>query len=160
MSTGMRKWMEKDCPDTPSLPAEVSIGREELRQLRDELAQYKNERDALRARIEVTEELVRELQQNLGSGMWRVLREEVESWKELAAQFGRDADEAKTHLAFAKDELNHLRAKVAAMEKQEPVAWMHPSGGVLRTLGTGLERATHTIPLYLSPGAQTQGERK
>jgi uncharacterized Zn finger protein len=51
----MRKWMEKDCPDTPSLPAEVSIDREELRQLRDELAQYKNERDALRAKIEEME---------------------------------------------------------------------------------------------------------
>ena len=55
MSTGMRKWMEKDCPDIPSLPAEVSIDREELRQLRDELAQYKNERDALRAKIEAME---------------------------------------------------------------------------------------------------------
>ena len=55
MSTGMRKWMEKDCPDIPSLPAEVSIDREELRQLRDELAQYKNERDALRAKIKQME---------------------------------------------------------------------------------------------------------
>ena len=55
MSTGMRKWMEKDCPDTPSLPAEVSIDREELRQLRDELAQYKSERDALRTKIEQME---------------------------------------------------------------------------------------------------------
>ena len=51
MSTGMRKWMEKDCPDTPSLSAEVSIGREELRQLRDELARYKNECDTLRSKI-------------------------------------------------------------------------------------------------------------
>lgn len=56
MSTGMRKWMEKACPDIPSLPAEVSIDREELRQLRDELAQYKNERDALRAKIEAMEQ--------------------------------------------------------------------------------------------------------
>lgn len=55
MSTGMRKWMEKDCPDIPFLPAEVSIDREELRQLREELAQYKNERDELRARIEEME---------------------------------------------------------------------------------------------------------
>ena len=51
MTTGMRKWMEKGCPDIPTTPAEVSIGREELRQLRDELAQYKNERDELRAKI-------------------------------------------------------------------------------------------------------------
>ena len=51
MTTGMRKWMGKGCPDIPTTPAEVSIGREELRQLRDELAQYKNERDELRAKI-------------------------------------------------------------------------------------------------------------
>ena len=52
MSTGMRKYMEKDCPDIPFLPAEVSIDREELRQLREELAQYKNERGELRTKIE------------------------------------------------------------------------------------------------------------
>lgn len=57
MSTGMRKWMEKDCPDIPFLPAEVSIDREELRQLREELAQYKNERDELRAKIEQRESI-------------------------------------------------------------------------------------------------------
>lgn len=55
MSTGMRKWMEKDCPEIEYLSAEVSIGREELRQLREELAQYKNERDELRAKIEQME---------------------------------------------------------------------------------------------------------
>ena len=48
------------------------------------------------------------------------LRAEVDSWKGLAAQFSKEADKAKTHLAFAKDELNHLRAKIEAMEKQEP----------------------------------------
>ena len=56
MSTGMRKWMEKDCPDIPTTPAEVSIDREELRQLRDELDKYKAERDALRAKIERMEQ--------------------------------------------------------------------------------------------------------
>lgn len=56
MSTGVRKWMEKGCPDIPTTPAEVSIDREELRQLRDELTQYKNERDALRAKIEQMEQ--------------------------------------------------------------------------------------------------------
>ena len=58
----------------------------------------------------------------------------------------------------AYEECAQLRARIDEMEKQGPVAWMHPSGGVLRTLGTGLERATHTIPLYLAPGAK--GEEK
>lgn len=47
---------------------------------------------------------------------------EIESWKGLARQFGNEADELRTHLSFAKDELNRLRAKIAEMEKQEPVA--------------------------------------
>ena len=46
---------------------------------------------------------------------------EIESWKGLARQFGNEADELRTHLSFAKDELNRLRAKIAAMEKQEPM---------------------------------------
>ena len=81
------------------------------------------------------------------------LRAEAESWKGLAAQFGRDADEAKTHLAFAKDELNHLRAKIEAMEKQKPVAsvWRcdngHIHGSCERTLPMGTK-------LYALPGAK------
>lgn len=55
MSTGMRKWMEKDCPEIQCLPAQVSIDREELKQLRDELDKYKAERDALRAKVEAME---------------------------------------------------------------------------------------------------------
>jgi hypothetical protein len=38
-----------------------------------------------------------------------------------------------------------------AQPAQEPVAWMHPSGGVLQKLATGLERSTYTIPLYTTP---------
>ena len=37
MSTGMRKWMENGCPEIQCLPAQVSIDREELKQLRDRL---------------------------------------------------------------------------------------------------------------------------
>ena len=57
MSTGMRKWMEKDCPEIEYLPAQVLIDREELAQLRAELDKYKykTERDALRAKIEQQE---------------------------------------------------------------------------------------------------------
>lgn len=45
-----------------------------------------------------------------------------------------------------------LQAAIDAPDA-EPVAWMHPSGGVLRHPATGLERSTHTIPLYLHPPA-------
>lgn len=42
---------------------------------------------------------------------------ECESWKGLSQQFGNEADGLRTHLSFAKDELNRLRARVAEMEK-------------------------------------------
>ena len=38
---------------------------------------------------------------------------EIESWKGVAKQFGNDADTLRTHLSFAKDELNRLRAQLA-----------------------------------------------
>ena len=46
---------------------------------------------------------------------------ELESWKELAKQFGNEADVCATHLYFAKDELNRLRYRIEEMERQEPV---------------------------------------
>ena len=93
-------------------------------------ARLEQDRDELLARIEAAEELVRELQRNLSSGMWRVLREENEA----------------------------LSAKVEAMEQQEPVAiakWT--TGGVAVHL-VGDVRPGDI--LYLAPGAQTQGEDK
>ena len=65
-----------------------------------------------------------------------------------------ELNEIRYGVAVTHDTIKALRAKIEQMERQDPIAWMHPSGGVLRTLGTGLERATHTIPLYLAPGAQ------
>jgi len=40
-------------------------------------------------------------------------------------------------------------------EQVEPVAWMHPSGGILGRLVTGLERENYTIPLYTHPPVPT-----
>ena len=125
MSTGMRKWMEKDCPDTPSLPAEVSIGREELRQLRDELAQYKNERDALQAKIS-------DLMINVA-----FLDNLKKSYEELIEEL--------------QNEYDRLRAKIEAMEQQEPVAWMSSRNGFIVKDNKNHD---YNLPLYLAPGAQ------
>lgn len=57
MSTGMCKWMEKDCPEIEYPPAQVLIDHEELAQLRAELDKYKTERDALRAKIEQSDQM-------------------------------------------------------------------------------------------------------
>ena len=109
---------------------------------------------------------------------------EIESWKGLARQFGNEADELRTHLSFAKDELNRLRAKnaglvddmnllrdnntalrarIEAMERQEPVKTQHRvpfvnSNGELVGYsvwieGRGFDHWPHRS-LYLAPGAQ------
>lgn len=51
------------------------------------------------------------------------------------------------------NEIERLRAELAASraQGQEPVAWAHPSGGVLQRRCTGLEYSTYTIPLYAIP---------
>ena len=72
---------------------------------------------ALMAKLEAAEKSDAE-----SIAMYRKARDERESWKGVAQQFGNEADELRPHLSFAKDELNRLRAKVEAMEKQEPVA--------------------------------------
>ena len=89
---------------------------------------------------------------------------ELESWKGLAKQFGNEADACATHLYFAKDELNRLRARIEAMEKQEPVArtmgeirdWVSNGDGTY-SLGGCLD-AFMPLPdetsLYALPGAQ------
>ena len=126
MSTGMRKWMEKDCPDIQPLPAEVSIDREELRQLRDELAQYKNERDKLRAENEALATNLRGKHSITGA--------------------------TYAHLIAERDELH---AKIEAMEQQEPVAWSatDETGTVVEALGMNQSRRFDTA-LYLAPGAK------
>ena len=89
---------------------------------------------------------------------------ECESWKGLAKQFGNEADVCATHLYFAKDELNRLRARIEEMERQEPVAQVgvHKTGGnagiawSARPLNEfdSLPPLCDGDKLYLAPGAQ------
>lgn len=130
MSTGMRKWMEKDCPEIEYPPAhrlaQVLIDREELKQLL--------------YRLKATEEDRSNFLVEMGK---------------LCAQ------------------CDALRAKVEAMERQEPVAFALYSGWARKAvylseieaceqrdrrqltadLGGSLE-AYRVAPLYLAPGAQ------
>ena len=80
---------------------------------------------------------------------------EIESWKGVAKQLGNDADTLRTHLSFAKDELNRLRARIKEMERQEPGAWCatDETGTVVEALSMNQSRRFDT-PLYLAPGAQ------
>ena len=59
----------------------------------------------------------------------------------------------------ARDERDALRAKIEAMEKQEPVAWCatDETGAVVEALGMNQSRRFDTA-LYLAPGAK--GEEK
>ena len=72
---------------------------------------------------------------------------EIESWKGVAKQFGNDADTLRTHLSFAKDELNRLRAKIAEMENQE-------LGFRERCAPSSSTGYSNRFPLYALPGAK------
>lgn len=108
--------------------------------LGSELNAVANERDALRARIEVTDEVVRELEKKLSTGMWRALREENEA----------------------------LRAKIEQMEQQEPVAWLHETRRDSDVVTDAVKHvwgktavgsmAAYSIPLYALPGAAPEAK--
>ena len=52
-----------------------------------------------------------------------VAEKERESWKGLAQRFGNEADGLRTHLSFAKDEMNRLRSEaIHWKEQKEPGA--------------------------------------
>ena len=79
------------------------------------------------------------------------------------SQIGRAIDavvDMIERLELAEKERGALQAKVEAMEKQEPVGKFiqHPSHGMWEQ--DGYSDNPDAKPLYLAPGAQTQGERK
>ena len=107
---------------------------------------------ALMAKLEAAEKSDAE-----SIAMYRKARDERESWKGVAQQFGNEADELRTHLSFAKDELNRLRAKIAEMERQEPVATVRINainGNPSVDFVPGHRYLHHNDKLYLAPGAQ------
>ena len=79
----------------------------------------------------------------------------------IAPAISNDVAMAYHRCAQFKKENDALRAKIEAMEKQEPVAWCatDETGTVIEALGMNQSRRFDTA-LYLAPGAQTQGERK
>lgn len=106
MSTGMRKWMEKDCPEIEYPPAQVLIDREKLKQLLD--------------RLEATEE----------------------DRSNFIVEMGRLCAQCDA-----------LRAKIEAMERQEPVGCVESLFDDVVIIHNNFDRAA---PVYLAPGAQPQ----
>ena len=93
-----------------------AINEDDLNELLDRLEEVEKERDALRA--------------------------EVESWKGLAQQFGKEADA--------------LRAKIAEMEKQKPVGTLHDDGYFVWSTSRPYESnfAGWKMKLYGLPGVK------
>ena len=75
----------------------------------------------------------------------------------IAAANPAAINELLDRLEAAEEERDALRAKVEAMERQEPVAWCatDETGTVIEALGMNQSRRFDTA-LYLAPGAQAQ----
>lgn len=61
---------------------------------------------------------------------------------------GAAVSEAKRDGYGDESEAQVSQAYITLTSDPEPVAWLHPHGGVLQRLNTGLEHSTHTIPLF------------
>ena len=159
MSTGMRKWMEKDCPEIEYPPAQVLIDREEFTQLRAELDKYKTERDALRAKIEAAENDAAH-QKALADSALRV----AEGWERKCGELRAALQHETDCVEAAKAEIDTLRAKITEMEQQEPVAWATKLALEYGASTLGFRVSSVNIwgekgvPLYALPGAK--GEEK
>ena len=101
MSTGMRKWMEKDCPEIEYPPAQVLIDREKLKQLLD--------------RLEAAESECLEQARLNGMG---ASREAALLAKLEAAEENRSHFLVKIGKLYA--QCDALQAKIEQMEKQTP----------------------------------------
>lgn len=75
--------------------------------------------------------------------------EEIERLREDLADITRRFNEEVCGPSFLGEPV--IAAPQPPAVSAEPVAWMNPHGGVLKTPSTGLERSTYTIPLYLAP---------
>ena len=96
------------------------------------------------------------------------LLDRLEAAESDAAHQKALADSALRVAKRWEEKCNALRAKVEAMEKQEPVAWLHETRRDSDVVTDAVKRiwgktvvgalAAYSIPLYLAPGAQ--GEEK
>lgn len=86
------------------------------------------------------------------------LRGFIAEWKSLAREHAAEVERLRTELA-------ECRTKIAAMERQEPVAWMCPDdperetafswhAGHCKSAGCDKWR----VPLYLAPGAKENND--
>ena len=76
----------------------------------------------------------------------------------IASAISNDVAMAYHRCAQFKKENDALRAKIEAIEKQEPVAWCatDETGAVVEALGMNQSRRFDTA-LYLAPGAKGEG---
>ncbi len=126
----------------------------------ESIAMYRkarDERDALRAKIETTENDAAH-QKALAESALRV----AEGWErkcgELRAALQHEADCVEA----AKTKIEALRAKIEAMEQQEPVWFIDERGEPKRYHKSKADYCKYggLDLLYTLPGAQTQGEGK
>ena len=119
MSTGMRKWMEKDYPEIEYLSAQVLIDREELKQLRADLETYKVERDAMRAAARHEADCVEAAMAEINSLRAKIeaMEKEREELHTLVAVVKKQAYSEYVLRVKKEEECTQLRVKIERMEQ-------------------------------------------
>lgn len=84
--------------------------------------------------------------------------------RRYARKIGYPAGDVPSVMLAAADEIERLRARIEAMEQQEPVAWLHESRRDSDVVTSAVKHvwqrarpmslASYSIPLYLAPGAK------
>ena len=94
----------------------------------------------------------------------KVLTDRLEAAEKDVTLKERIIDSLGSELNAVANERDALRAKIEAMERQEPVAWLHETRRDSDVVTTAVKHvwgktvvgamAAYSIPLYLAPGAQ------
>ena len=163
-----------DVAIVPEATAEFIAGLlERIEQLESDLATAEQDSRQKQARIDRLEG-----EESKQAALLDCLNE----WKELAKSAEKERDALRAKLKEAEENRSHflvkigklyaqcdaLHAKIKAMEKQEPVAWLHETRRDSDVVTDAVKHvwgrvavgsmAAYSIPLYALPGAQ--GEEK
>ena len=143
----LRRYSRKIGHPAGDVPSVMLAAADEIERLAAKLEAAEKERDDVAHQLVQSEQGKRKISEECGA-----LREESDTHKAL--------------IDLLRAEVGWLRARIEAMERQEPVAWMHETRRDSDVVTDAVKHvwgkvavgsmAAYSIPLYTLPDAQTQ----